>query len=569
MISIDVGGMARYYRNTLWVHDNGDFLERMDATAPGSNAFVRYPGLEQLFAAAKPTLWEGAGKQIMWVPMFFTEREGALWVGRQVDPSPIAEFRNIVTLRVLSIVLILTIATWAASQWLARRAARISHELTDGIQQILEDEEAVTFDWTSSEELKKLGESLSRLSAEHGRNTRNLRAHARELEESNRYKSQFLANVSHELRTPLNSILLLSKLLSDKKSGLGDAQQKQAKVINEAGTDLQTLIDNILDLSRIEARRTAFNLESIELGAMLKGLIELMQPQFDAREIELQLKISPAAPRRVISDPDKVRQILKNFLSNSVKFAAGGRVRVLLEAQSKTEVCNCELRISVADDGIGIAEDKHGQIFEAFKQAEGSTNRRYGGTGLGLTISRQLAHLLGGEIELDSREGEGSIFSLLLPLEFKRGRLEVKQEVGNKLETSPITPALPPVADFGGMQTLVVDNNVQNLLLITPLLEGWGLRVTAAADSGEAMEVLDDDGPFSLVLVDIIMPGCEGCDTISCIREEVHHRQLPIIALIDQADAETLCRSAGASDIVAKPLEPEPLKEMLTQHLQE
>ncbi len=271
MISVDVGGMARYYRNTLWVHANGTFLKYLDPNSPSGNAFERFPGLEQRFSEAKATLWEGAGQQIMWVPMFITEQAGALWVGRQVDPSPIAQFRNTVTLRVMSIVFILIVVIWAASQWLARRATRVSHELTDGIQHILEHEEAVAFNWTSSEELKTLGESLSRLAAEHGRNTRNLRAHARELEESNRYKSQFLANVSHELRTPLNSILLLSKLLSDRNSGLDPEHQKQAKVINEAGTDLQTLIDNILDLSRIEARRTEFHLESIELKVMLQG----------------------------------------------------------------------------------------------------------------------------------------------------------------------------------------------------------------------------------------------------------------------------------------------------------
>ncbi|MEJ1354818.1 MAG: ATP-binding protein [Candidatus Sedimenticola sp. (ex Thyasira tokunagai)] len=569
MISIDVGGMARYYRNTLWVRDNGNFLTHLDPDSPDSNAFDRFPGLEKLFTGAKATLWEGNGQQIMWVPMFITEQAGALWVGRQVDPSPIAEFRNVVTLRVLSIVFILIVATWAASQWLARRASRVSHELTDGIQHILEHEEAVAFNWTSSEELKTLGESLSRLAAEHGRNTRNLRAHARELEESNRYKSQFLANVSHELRTPLNSILLLSKLLSGKNSGLGLEQQKQAKVINEAGTDLQTLIDNILDLSRIEARRTEFNLESIELSVMLKGLIELMQPQFDAKGIELRLEILPDAPQRVISDPDKVRQILKNFLSNSVKFADGGDVWIRLAAEGKSDLCDCELRISVEDDGIGIAKDKHDQIFEAFKQAEGSTNRRYGGTGLGLSISRQLAHLLGGKITLESQEGVGSTFSLLLPLEFERGQLTERAEVHREQDKLPVVSSEPPPANFGGQQVLVVDNSVQNLLMITPLLEGWGLRVTAAADSQETLEVLEEDGPFSLVLVDIIMPHSEGCDTISCIRGEVQHQRLPIIALIGEADAQSPCLTAGADNIIAKPIEPKLLKEALAQHLHE
>lgn len=569
MVTIDVGGMARYYRNTLWVHDNGDFLQHQGPTVPAGNAFLLYPGLEQVFHDNKADLWSGDGQQIMWVPMFITEQDSALWVGRQVDPSPIAQFRNTVTLRVLSIVFILIVVIWIASQWLARRATKISHELIEGIQNTLENEDAVTFNWTSSQELKTLGENLSRLAAEHGRNTRNLRAHARELEASNRYKSQFLANVSHELRTPLNSILLLSKLLSDKHSGLSPEQQKQAKVINEAGTDLQTLIDNILDLSRIEARRTAFNLESIELQVMLKSLIELMQPQFDAKGIDLALQIAVDAPQRVISDPDKVRQILKNFLSNAIKFTVGGSVRVLIESQEKNDLCDCELRISVADNGIGIPADKHEQIFEAFKQADGSTSRRYGGTGLGLSISRQLAHLLGGEITLNSREGEGSTFTLLLPLEFEQGRQQEQVEILSTVEESPVSASQVPTANFGEQQVLVVDDSVQNLLAITPLLEGWGLRVTAAADSRETLEVLEEDGPFALVLVDIIMPHSEGCDTIRYIREGAHQQQLPIIALVNEADAQSPCRDAGADNIVPKPIEPKILKDCLAQYLQE
>lgn len=572
MISIDVGGMARYYRNTLWVHNSGSFLKHPDPAAPTGSAFELYPGLEPIFATGKPALWEHDGQRIMWVPMFLTEHSGALWVGRPVDPSPIVEFRNALTLRVLSIVFILTVVTWLASRWLAKRAAKMSQELTEGIQHVLKNEEGFELHWKGPKEVKNLGESLSRLAAEHGRNTRNLRAHAKELEESNRYKSQFLANVSHELRTPLNSILLLSKLLSDKNNGLSLDQQKQASVIHEAGSDLQALIDNILDLSRIEARRTIFNLESIELTALLKSLVELVQPQFDAKGIDLILEVAADAPKRVISDPDKVRQILKNFLSNAVKFTSIGKVIIRLEAIEKTPSCDCELSISVEDNGIGIPADKHGQIFEAFKQADGSTNRRYGGTGLGLSISRQLAQMLGGEIELQSDEGEGSTFSLLLPLEFNRDQLaqEDIQEVPEKPDSSR-KPAEPPKANLGEHQILVVDDNIQNLLTITPLLEGWGLSVTAAEDGDETLEVLDEDGLFALVLIDIMAPSTNGCDTIKRIKAQEQHQQLPVVALIAEVDAEAhaACLKAGTDDFIIKPIDPDALHMLLTRHLTE
>jgi len=574
MISIDVGGIARYYRNTLWVHSNGTFLEQAGIDAPKGSAFDRYPGLEEIFHKGKPALWKGEKGQIMWIPMFRTEQSGPLWVGRAVDPSPIAQFRNALTLRVLSIVFALALAVWLAARWVAKKADRLSHVLLDGVQRVLQDEEPVAFNWRGSHELRQLGDSLSRLAAEHGRNTRNLRAHARKLEESNRYKSQFLANVSHELRTPLNSILLLSKLLSDKKSGLPAEQRQQARVIHEAGADLQALIDNILDLSRIEAQRTTFHLEQINLPQLLEGLVELVQPQFDAKGLQLQLKIDHDAPRRIHSDPDKVRQIIKNFLANAVKFTEQGQVILRLSGNDEHDDCDCRVRISVTDTGIGIPEAQQSHIFDAFKQADGSTSRRYGGTGLGLAISRQLAHLLGGRITLKSHEGEGSCFSLLLPVTFNPG------DEPTVTETEPTTPAqAQPVEaaseapnedeEIHGHRILLVDDDVRNLLALTPLLEEWGLQVTAAGDGNEALEVLEEDDEFSIVLMDIMMPGLDGYDTIRRIRAHKRFQNLAVIALTAKTgDHEReACLEAGADDFMSKPVDTEELKQIISRHL--
>ncbi|MES9843346.1 MAG: ATP-binding protein [Candidatus Sedimenticola sp. 6PFRAG5] len=578
MISIDVGGMARYYRNTLWVHSDGFFLEHADQAVRKGNAFTSFPGLAAIFDDEKPALWEGDGQQIMWVPMFRTEQAGALWVGRTVDPSPIAEFRNALSLRVLSIVFALMVGVWFASHLIARRAERLSKDLTDGIQRTLETEEPMGFTWKRPQELKQLGENLSRLSAEHSRNTQNLRAHAKELEESNRYKSQFLANVSHELRTPLNSILLLSKMLADEKSGLSSEQQQQAKVINEAGSDLQTLIDNILDLSRIEARRTHFNIETIPLPEMLQDLISLIQPQCDAKGLALELQILDDAPRRIVSDTDKIRQILKNFLANAVKFTDQGKITIALQGIATPNACNCPLRISVRDSGIGIAEEKQEHIFDAFRQADGATNRRYGGTGLGLAISQQLAKLLGGHIELESREHEGSIFHLLLPLKFddsqvEEGLIDSEEnfEEEPQAEAAAAAPELPPKtkARFEGHSILIIDSDMQVLLHMTPLLESWGLRVTAAGDQEEALDAIEDDDSFSVALMDLMVPGLDGCDTIRKIRQIKQHADLPIIALTSDMHSESnqVCLEAGADDFISKPIEPEELKDAINRHL--
>ena len=569
-MSIDVGGIARRYRNAIWVNNDGSYLE-YSLDAPKGNAFRDFPGLDTVFAKGTLALWEGSGNQVIWVPMFRTENSGALWVGRRVDPSPIAQFRNALTFRVLTIVFGLIIVTWFAARWLARRTETMSNQLIDGVQKVLEDEEEVQFTWRGPQEIRKLSENLSRLAREHGRNTRNLRAHARKLEESNRYKSEFLANVSHELRTPLNSILLLSKLLSDKTSGLRPEQIQQARVIYEAGNDLRTLIDNILDLSRIEARRIELNIEEIDIRRMAKELVELVQPQYEDKQLPLNIEIGEEVPPSFHSDPDKVGQIIKNFLSNAVKFTDRGEV-TLRVAYNNEAVEDQRLRIAVSDTGIGIAPSSQSHIFEAFRQADGSTNRKYGGTGLGLAISQQLAHLLGGRIVLESREHQGSTFTLELPLAYREGagkeapRAEESPEQEG-VETTASESAAASVS-LAGRRILLVDNDVDNLLRLTPMLEGWGMSVTAAGDTDEALSVLEEDEAFSVVLMDVKMPCSEAYDTIQSIREEVGP-DVALLVLMTSTDsgARRSCLEAGADESVSTPVHAAELKDMIESRI--
>ena len=569
-MSVDVGGIARRYRNAIWVNNDGSYLE-YSLDAPKGNAFEDFPGLDTLFAKGTLALWEGSGNQVIWVPMFRTENSGALWVGRRVDPSPIAQFRNALTFRVLTIVFGLIIVTWFAARWLARRTETMSNQLIDGVQKVLEDEEEVQFAWRGPQEIRKLSDNLSRLAREHGRNTRNLRAHARKLEESNRYKSEFLANVSHELRTPLNSILLLSKLLSDKTSGLRPEQIQQARVIYEAGDDLRTLIDNILDLSRIEAQRVELNIEEIDIRRMAEELVELVRPQYEDKHLPLNIDIDDRVPAAFHSDPDKVRQIIKNFLSNAVKFTDRGEVTLRVAYEPQAEEAR-RLRISVSDTGIGIAPSNQSHIFEAFRQADGSTNRKYGGTGLGLTISQQLAHLLGGSIVLESREHHGSTFSLELPLIYREGAGRRDTGTAEPPAQESVEAFLPEgsamSADLSGRRILLVDNDVDNLLRLTPMLERWGMEVTAAGDADEALSVLEEDEAFSVVLIDVKMPCPEAYDTIQSIREEAG----PDVALLvlmtsTDGDARRSCLEAGADESVTTPVQAAELKDIIERRL--
>jgi signal transduction histidine kinase len=574
VVTLDVAGLAHRYRNTIWVNSDGSYLQPIGLPQRPTTAFDDFPGLREQFAANDLALWKGPkGRQVMWVPLLRTVSGDPLWVGRPVDPSPLAAFKQALSLRVLTIILALIVVIWLLARRFALRAERFGRELTDGLRCVLEEDKAVRFSWRGPRELHELGDTLSRLAEQHVRNNRNLRAHAREMEESNRYKSQFLANVSHELRTPLNSILLLSKLIAAESEQRAPEQAQQARVIHSAGRDLLSLIDNILDLSRIEAGRATFNLEQIDLPQLLADLIELMRPQFDARQLYLRLEVEPGTAQRIDSDPDKIRQILKNFLSNAVKFTARGGVVLRLLRTGGADAARRPVTIAVQDTGIGIPRDKQSVIFEAFKQADGTTSRKYGGSGLGLTISRQLAALIGGAIALDSTEGQGATFSLLLPLQFDRSVVPDDQ-IASATTTAPLPEATPaaapaahradlPEADFGGRRALVIEGDVDQLLVITPMLERWGLQVDAAADVEEAAELLREEGDYALVLLDTGMPGEEAYATIEAVRAINPGQRLPILAMAPEPGQTGL----PATDIVLKPLDPGALRDAIARQL--
>ena len=503
VITVDIGGLVRRDQSTLWVHDDGRYLKAPGVPARKQSAFDEYPGLEEEFKSGKIVLWEGEKDRIIWVPLLRTEGDKPLWVGRWIQNDPLQAMRDALIVRVLSIILVLILVIWAMARWIASRLENYGSELFQGIRTLLSQGEPVQFKWKGSPELEQLARDLSVLSETHARNTRNLQVHARELEASNRYQAEFLANVSHELRTPLNSILLLSKLLAKEQECFSDEQRKQVQVIHEASADLRALIDNILDLSRIEAGALELHTETVQLPRLLRDLISLMQPQVSAKGLRLQLYVEADVATEIRTDVDKLRQILKNFLSNAVKFTDEGQIWVRLERADAPYL----VKISVVDSGIGIPQDKQKIVFEAFKQADGSTRRRYGGTGLGLSISRELADILCGEISLESEVGKGARFTLLLPLECgERGPVAVtEQEPVEPLLIASESPALP-LADYSGHKVLLVEQDIQKLLLLSQMLETWGIEVLAAGDKDEVRDTLDDETDVELILVSADVP---------------------------------------------------------------
>ena len=240
---------------------------------------------------------------------------------------------------------------------------------------------------------------------------------ARELEQASRYKSDFLANMSHELRTPLNSSLILAKLLADNPNdNLTDEQVKYAQTIQSSGNDLLNLINDILDLSKIEAGHVEIRPESVTVERLANNLRQLFQPIAQEKKLDFAVEIAPECPRGIETDVQRLEQVLKNLLSNAFKFTEAGQVGLSIGRAAEGQIA-----FSVSDTGIGIAEEQQQSIFEAFHQADGTISRKYGGTGLGLSISRQLVRLLGGSIALKSRQGQGSTFTITIPVILRPG----------------------------------------------------------------------------------------------------------------------------------------------------
>lgn len=570
VINLDISGLARVFQGILWVHDNGRYLREVGANEEASTAFADFPGLDRLFKAGNLNLWKGEdGRQVIWVPLFATTDSGPLWVGRFVDSSPLDTFRQNLELRTVGILFAMVVLVLIVAHRFANRAEKIQASLTDGIARMLEEDKPVTFDWTGPREVRALGDKLTTLSETHAKNRGDLRDYAAKLERTNRYKSEFLANVSHELRTPLNSILLLSKLLVSEDQGLDDKHKQQARVINKAGQDLLQLINDILDLSKIEAGRLDLHLREVTIVDLLNDIHDLFKPVADDKGLLLMVERQPSAPETLLTDADKLAQILRNFMGNAIKFTAQGQITLRLEHDVSDS--RWPVRISVTDTGIGIPEDKHDLIFEAFQQADGSTSRRYGGTGLGLSISCNLADLLGGRIAVDSQSGHGATFTLMLPERLELSDNDDKPVVKEYADSQAERSESIPVANFNGARILLVDDDMRNLLALTPVLEGWGLDVIAAGDGEEALETLAEESDVAVALLDVMMPGLDGLELAGAIREQSRFATLPCIGLSAKAGDDDRERwlALGVGDYLVKPVDVYELHSVLSKILNE
>ncbi|MDQ0777325.1 signal transduction histidine kinase/HAMP domain-containing protein/CheY-like chemotaxis protein [Streptomyces aurantiacus] len=436
-------------------------------------------------------------------------------------------------------------------------------------------------------QLQDRSDELQSQQAELQRSNAELEEKAALLATSSQYKSEFLANMSHELRTPLNSLLILARLLSDNPDGhLSDQEVQFASTIHRSGSDLLQLINDILDLSKIEAGRMDVRPKKLPLIKLLDYVHATFRPLTLDRGLAFEVEVGEDVPREMFSDEQRLQQILRNLLSNAIKFTASGRVELRVsrvkdpEARFTRESSDNVIAFAVSDTGIGIAPEKLPVIFEAFQQADGTTNRKYGGTGLGLSISREIAGLLGGRIIAESTPGRGSNFTLYVPV-VSPGHPTAGPGTENRalpepeqLSTEPFTaqdqddswPAPTKLEEWKtgragrvlpGRRVLIVDDDIRNVFALTHVLGRVGMPVLYAENGREGIETLERNPDVALVLMDIMMPEMDGYETISVIRRTPRWTGLPIVALTAKAmpgDREKSI-ARGANDYVPKPVD--------------
>ena len=394
--------------------------------------------------------------------------------------------------------------------------------------------------------------------------SRSLEEKAEQLQLISKYKSEFLANMSHELRTPLNSLLILSKTLAENRGqNLTTEQVKFAETVYSSGHDLLQLINEILDLSKVEAGKMPIDPRTFPLEDVRDYVEQTFRHIADQKGLSFAVRMHERLPATMFSDPTRLHQILKNLLSNAFKFTATGGVTMLVEP---TPDDPRSISFAVQDTGIGIPLDKHKLIFEAFQQADGTTSRKYGGTGLGLTISREMARLLGGAIEVKSAPNQGSTFTLRLPISYASADIRARDD--SRVHEAPPEARVPPLApdaDFTGKKVLLVDDDGRNVFAIASILKARGMEVLHAENGKLALDMLEAHGDVDAVLMDTMMPEMDGLDATRAIRDLSRFRSLPIISLTAKAmkgDREKAL-AAGASEYVTKPVDPERLLSIL------
>jgi CheY-like chemotaxis protein/signal transduction histidine kinase len=530
-------------------------------------------------------LFEAVPRNVIVLPVLFEDRVKAVIELATLSAFTASHLAFLEQLTASIGIVLNSIEATMQTEGLLKQSQQLATELQTQQKELQQTNEQLA---QKAQQLAEQNAEVERKNQEIEQARRALEEKAKELALTSKYKSEFLANMSHELRTPLNSILVLGQQLTDNPDGnLTGKQVEFARTIHGAGTDLLNLISDILDLSKIESGTVSVEAEEVFFASLVDMIGRPFRHEAENRKLGFEMQLDPHLTRSLVTDSKRLQQVLKNLLSNAFKFTEQGGVRLSVSAAASgwskdhpiLSSAGSVVAFEVADSGIGIPQEKQRIIFEAFQQADAGTSRKYGGTGLGLAISRELANLLGGEIQLRSAPGKGSTFTLYLPQTYV-GPSTASVALAERQSTSSTAPlqfssvsvvehAVEKIEDDrdnlqpGDAVLLIVEDDPHYARILCDLSRDQGFKVLVAMRGAEALALAREFHP-SAVSLDVFLPDMLGWTVLNHLKQDPSTRHIPVQMLTTDEDWHHGL-SRGAFSFVTKPTTTEGLEAVLAR----